>query len=139
MVIWPNSRKSYAFRRELTRKRVTLTHSLMPGYMMFLRHKAPGQPARQELQSSVYQRRPAAFLERSVEVTYRMQLVVDPAQIYLFVEMPQRFARKIFVLERPDYRLRREHSAFHRGVNALDALPVQKRPRIADDQNTVRI
>ena len=54
-------------------------HSLMPCDVMLLRHKSPGEALGKELKSRIYQCRPSSRLERRVEISNGMKLVVDPA------------------------------------------------------------
>src|SRR4029078_10988443 len=95
--------------------------------MMLFRHKTPGEPAGQELQCRIYQTRPTSFLERTVEVTDRVQLVVYPAQFELFFEVPKVLFGSISMAEGLNDRFGSHHSGFHCRMDAFDPLTVQER------------
>src|SRR6187549_3323362 len=101
---------------------------------MLLRQKSPREAFGQKLKAAIYQGRPSSRLERRMEISNRMQLVVDPAKINFLIEVLQRFRREVLMIERGDDRFRCKHPGFHRHVNSLDALAVEERSRISDDQ-----
>ena len=74
-----------------------------------------------------------------MEISHGPQLFFDPALLDLARKRRERFRRGVARLERLENRLRREHSALDRRVNALEALRIQQAGRIADDQPAVHI